>query len=89
MQFAWDAKKRAANIAKHHLDLLLGAQLFDGRNVYTYPSLRGEEIRSVTIGIVNGDLLALVWTRRDDAIRLISLRRARDAEKTAYRARLG
>ena len=89
MPFEWDETKRAANIAKHGLDLIAGALLFDGRAVVTYPSPRGGEERFVSVGVLTDELVALVWTRRDDSVRLISLRRARDGEKAAYRARVG
>ncbi len=64
---------------------MAGALLFDGRPVVTYASARGGEARFVTIGAIAEVLVALVWTEREDATRLISLRRARDAEKRAYR----
>ena len=89
MEFEWDESKRAANLAKHHLDLLTGAALFDGRPVLSFPSPRVGEERFVTIGDLEGELVAVVWMRRAEAIRLISLRRARDAEKRAYRACFG
>lgn len=89
MIFEWDPNKRAANLAKHGLDLVLGTEMFDGRATYSYPSSRGDEARLVTVGFVADELVALVWTERGDATRLISLRRARDAEKRAYRARYG
>jgi uncharacterized DUF497 family protein len=81
--------KRQANVAKHKLDLLRGTELFDGRPNFAYSSRRGEEDRSVTVGVVGGELVALVWTRRGAAVRLISLRKARDGEKRTYRARHG
>lgn len=89
MIFEWDATKRASNLTKHGLDLVRGAELFDGRPTYVYPSPRGGEARSVTVGLIMDHLVALVWTGRGDAIRMISLRRARDAEKTEYRSRYG
>ena len=89
MQLEWDENKRAANVEKHRLDLLAGALLFDGRPVLTYPSPRGGEERYVSIGLLTDELVAVVWTRRDESIRLISLRRARDGEKRTYRARFG
>jgi uncharacterized DUF497 family protein len=52
--FEWDPNKRDANITKHGLDLALGATVFDGRAVYTYPSPRGEEQRFVTVGLMSG-----------------------------------
>jgi len=89
MEFEWDESKRATNLAKHGLDLLDGAALFDGRPVYTYPTERSGERRFVTIGPLRDRLVAIVWTERSAAIRLISLRRARDEEKSRYRALYG
>jgi uncharacterized DUF497 family protein len=40
MEFEWDENKRAANLAKHGLDLVTGTVLFDGRPRYTYVSPR-------------------------------------------------
>jgi uncharacterized protein len=89
MEFEWDERKRAANLAKHGLDLLRGSVLFDGRPHYTYPSLRAGEQRFVSVALVSDEFLALVWTERSAVIRLISPRRARNGEKRAYRAVFG
>ena len=89
MQFEWDENKREKNLAKHGLDLATGVLLFDGRSVYSYPSSRDGEERFVTVGIIIGRLLALVWTKRETAIRFISLRSARDAEKRKYSSLYG
>lgn len=89
MIFEWDENKREINLAKHGLDLMAGSCLFDGRPIYSYPSPRGEETRYVTVGLLAEELVAVVWTERETGIRLISLRRARDAEKRTYCARFG
>jgi hypothetical protein len=89
MVYEWDENKRETNAEKHGLDLLQGVGLFDGRSVYSYPSPRGDEQRFVTVGLLAETFVALVWIERGDAIRLISLRRARDGEKRAYCARFG
>jgi uncharacterized DUF497 family protein len=89
MEFEWDETKRAANLVKHGLDLLRGTVLFDGRPRYTYASPRLGEQRFVSIALVGDEFLALVWTQRGAAARLISLRRARNGEKRAYRAVFG
>jgi len=89
MKFEWDENKRLMNIGKHGLDLIDGACLFDGRPIYSYPSPRGEEKRMVTIGLLGDEFVAIVWTDRGAAIRLISLRRARDVEKRKYRELFG
>jgi uncharacterized DUF497 family protein len=63
--------------------------MFDGRAVFAYPSPRGEEQRFVTVGLMSGVMVAVVWVKRAKAIRLISLRRARNAAQKEYRARYG
>jgi uncharacterized DUF497 family protein len=85
MRFAWDAKKRAANLVKHDLDLVDGRDLFDGRPLFTYSSTRADEARVVSVGVFEDVMVALVWVAREGGIRLISMRRARDAESRKYR----
>ena len=89
MDFEWDEKKRATNLREHGLDLMDAAQLFDGRPIYSYPSPRHGEERFVTVGLLAGQFFAVVWTERTKAIRLISFRRARDAEERKYIALFG
>ena len=89
MDFEWDEKKRAINLAEHGLDLIDATRLFDGRPVFTYPSPRHGEERFVTVGHLRNRFFAVVWTERAEAIRLISFRRARDAEERKYRTIFG
>ena len=89
MEFEWDESKRLANLQKHGLDFLRGTGLFDGRPVYVYESRRSGEQRFVTVGLPNGEFVAIVWAKRNVSTRVISLRRARDGEKRAYRALYG
>ncbi|MGQ0446356.1 MAG: BrnT family toxin [Beijerinckiaceae bacterium] len=89
MLFEWDETKREANLKKHGFDLLDAVHLFDGRPVVTYPSPRNSEERVVTVGILAETFVAVVWTERNNAVRLISLRRARNAERQAYHTRYG
>jgi len=89
MDFEWDEKKRAINLAEHGLDLIDATKLFDGRPVFTYPSPRHGEERFVTVGQLTNRFFAVVWTERVEAIRLIFFRRARDAEERKYRTIFG
>jgi uncharacterized protein len=84
MRFEWDEDKRRANLVKHGLDFLDADLIFRGKR-YSYPSGRRGEERWVTVGLIEQREVALVWTARDDAIRLISLRRARHEERRQYR----
>jgi uncharacterized protein len=81
MRFEWDENKRAANLGKQEIDLVTGADLFDGRAVITYPSPRASEQRFVTVGLLQEELVAVVWTERKAAVRLISLRSRRCRKK--------
>lgn len=81
--FEWDEAKRQANVAKHGLDFLRVTRIFDGP-VVTRHSPRGAEDRFVSIGWLDGRLVAAVWTTRGDNIRLISARSARDGERRHY-----
>jgi uncharacterized protein len=68
------------------LDFLDGRRLFDGRPVLTARSPRGGEERWITIGEINNETIAVVWTRRSSIIRIITMRKARGEEKRQYEA---
>ena len=87
--FEWDETKRRTNVLKHGLDLADAALVFDGRHKLTVTARAGAEERYLSIAIVRGSCRTVVWTWRDDCIRLISFRRSRDEEEDAYRARHG
>ncbi|MFM9978353.1 MAG: BrnT family toxin [Sphingomonadaceae bacterium] len=86
MDFEWDDAKRASNIARHGIDFIDAISLFDGRPVIALPSSFVGELRFLTTGVVASAIVTAVWTRRSEAIRIISVRRARDSETRAYHA---
>jgi uncharacterized DUF497 family protein len=63
--------------------------VFDGRPVLTVPDLRYLEERYKTVAHVGPRFITVVWTRRDNRIRLISVRRSSRAERRAYRESYG
>jgi uncharacterized protein len=84
MQFKWDERKRLVNLAKHGLDFRRAVQVFDSPS-FIYTSCRQNEARWVTIGEARGHLVAVVWTWRSGAIRVIPMRRARREEERRHR----
>ena len=90
MQFEWDAKKSAANQAKHDVDFAAvndfqwdTAQIFtDDRRDY------GEE-RQFARGLMGSRLFVVVFVLRGDATRLISLRKANRGERALYETETG
>jgi uncharacterized DUF497 family protein len=85
-RFEWDNAKRTSHIEKHRIDFIDAQVLFDGRPTTTAQSACEFEVRFLTTGIVDDDLITVVWTWRREAIRLISARRARGGEIRTYRA---
>ena len=89
MEFEWTEAKRLAVLDARGLDFIRGQLLFDGRPLYTTPSPRGGEPRWISVGILTERLVALVWTKRDHTIRIITMRRARRVEEGRYRSLYG
>lgn len=86
-QFEWDENKRLANIEKHGIDFRIAISVFLGPAALRR-SDRGEE-RWITIGRVRHKLIAVVWTPRGEAKRIISARSARPDEREDYARHIG
>jgi uncharacterized protein len=89
MEFEWSEAKRLAVLTARRLDFIDGCRLFDGRPICTASSPRSGEQRWVSIGELNDEMIAVVWTRRGKALRIITMRKARNEEKRRYRALYG
>ena len=85
MRFEWDDAKRDSNVLKHRLDFVAAQAMFEeGFPFIEAPSMFEGETRWLRTGIVDGAFVTVVWTIRNDRIRLISFRRARREERRAY-----
>lgn len=82
--FEWDEDKNRLNLAKHGIDFDDAIRVFDDP-VLLYRSDRNHEERWVAIGKSNNHVIAVIFTRRSDVIRIISARAARKNEKESYR----
>ncbi len=85
MQIEWDDEKSASNFTKHGVDFLLGALIFEG-DTFEYTDERrdyGEE-RIIAIGMVDGQFYTVVYTLREDVIRLISARKGGRRDRRKY-----
>lgn len=86
MQFEWNEEKRDANLAKHGIDFLAAAAVFDGRARVEWESPRGTEVRFAITAELQGRIVTVIWTWRDeDTVRIVSARRARHGEERVYR----
>ena len=87
IQFTFDPRKDATNIAKHGLSLADAPLVFNAPDKLTLQSPRGDEARLMDIAMVEvaGVVLVLVYVMREpDVVRSISLRRASKQERTLY-----
>jgi uncharacterized DUF497 family protein len=87
--FEWNERKNGLNLAKHGIDFEDATAIFYGP-VLVRRSDRNNEERWIALGSLDGKLIAVVFARRADVIRIISARRARKNEEAEYRhAKMG
>ena len=88
MLFEWDEEKNRANVIKHKIDFETAALVFGDENrIEFYDEKHSEfEDRYRTVGSINGfiTVITVIYTERDEAIRIISARKADEAERRAY-----
>jgi uncharacterized DUF497 family protein len=85
MDFEFDPDKSSANLAKHGIDFEAAQALWlDDRRIEAGVVIRGEEERQLVVGSIDDRLWTAVVTRRGDALRIISVRRARSREEEEY-----
>lgn len=87
-EFEWDDRKRQANLRQHGIDFEDVAGVFK-EPILTIRSDRGNEERYVALGILDSIEIAVVYTVRSKACRIISARRARQNERKAYNKAFG
>ena len=89
MEISFDSEKRSWTLENRSLDFADTAKVFAGRKL-EFPDIRqdyGEE-RMITVGLLDERMVVIVWTKRDSARRIISLRKANDREQRKFRQRL-
>jgi uncharacterized protein len=85
MKFTWHEAKRRSNLLQHGIDFEDAKEIWQGQ-VLEIPSKQEEhgEQRIIAYGVLEGRIIAVVFTWREDAQRLISARRARTHERQHY-----
>lgn len=83
--FEWDDSKELANIKKHGISFKKASYIFTDINRIEYYDYThsGYEQRYITIGMVN-EIICVVYTVRNEKIRIISARVAEHNEKENY-----
>jgi len=82
--FEFDPDKSAANLAKHGIDFDAAQALWSDDRRLVVDTRFVAERRQLVIGRIGERVWTAVITTRDEAIRIISVRRSRDNEVNAY-----
>ena len=84
MEFEWDEKKSRANKSKHGIDFNTAVELWNDQDRIEIQTNFSAENRNALIGKIGDKLWTVIFTRRVEAIRIISVRRARKKETNLY-----
>ena len=84
MNFEFDPKKSDLNKNKHGIDFMEAQELWDDIDLLEIPAKTLDEPRSLVIGKIGEKHWTGIITYRDDTIRFISVRRARNEEVELY-----
>jgi uncharacterized DUF497 family protein len=84
MAFEYDANKSAENKRKHGIDFEAAQELWTDADLVEIPARTIDEPRWLLIGQIAQKHWSAVITKREDKIRLISVRRSRDEEIAIY-----
>lgn len=85
MQYEWDDAKEQANLAKHGM-AFSEVVAFDWNTAMQAVDERADygETRWIALGLIGTRVHVLIYTRREQAIRVISLRKANRREVRRY-----
>lgn len=90
MRITFDPVKRAATLQERGLDFADAGAVFTGREA-TLNDERFDygETRRITAGFLDGRMVIVVWTPRDEARHIISMRHAHAKEQRRWAEHLG
>jgi uncharacterized DUF497 family protein len=84
MDFEFDPAKSLANKTKHGIDFEEAKKLWQDLDRLEVPARTEDEPRFLVVGRIEGTAWSAVVTYRSDAVRIISVRRARESEVALY-----
>ena len=89
MAIEFDHAKRQFTLDRRGLDMVDVPEIFSGLKV-TIPDDREDygEVRWITFGFLKERMVVVVWTNREDKLRVISFRKANDREKEIFSGRM-
>lgn len=85
MRYEWDESKRRANLRKHGIDFVGIERVFAGMTVTTLDDrFEYDEYRYLTLGLLDGRVVAVAHPETPEVMRIISVRKADKDEEAQY-----
>ena len=87
MKFEWDEGKSLSNLEKHKISFDIAPYLFNDSMLTAMDNRKDYgETRFLAYSLYADCLFNVVYTKRNDKIRIISVRKANEREKAKYRS---
>jgi uncharacterized protein len=84
MRITYDERKRREVLAKRGLDFNDAAALFEGYHLTNRDDRHYNEERFQTVGEMNGQVVLVIWTLRDESRRIITMWKLDHGESEGY-----
>ena len=85
MNYEWDPKKSAANLRKHGIGFAEAVVVFQDDRALTIEDQHSDEERFIRLGMdAKERILVVVYTWREECVRIISARQATPREREKY-----
>ena len=85
MTFEWDEKKNQSNLEKHKIGFELISLAFDETLIFKEDERHDySEVRHIGYGLIYGRCINVIFTKREEKIRIISGRKANAKETRRY-----
>jgi uncharacterized DUF497 family protein len=86
MEYEWDPKKAKINLLKHGIRFVEAVAVFQDDNALRIDDPHPDEDRHIILGLDDtARLLIIIYTWRNDVIRIISARKASQHEEEQYK----
>lgn len=86
MRYSYDPEKKASNLKKHGLDFDDARSVIESGEAITFEDRRFDygEVRYLTLGLLDGEVVIIATAETDKTIRIISMRKAVKNEQKIF-----
>jgi uncharacterized DUF497 family protein len=90
VKISYDPAKRDRTLAVRGLDFEDAVQVFAGKTIdYVDDRFDYAKVRWISVGLLHGRMIVVVWTRRGEVRHIISMRKANGREQEKHGRQLG